>query len=119
MNGVASGACIGHHPAVFQRDDPVSQVQNPVVMGDHDRGGAAFAPQHLEHLDHDPAAVSVQCGGWFVGHHDFGVSNQSPRHRDPLFLAARQVSGQIMQPVVQSDQPQRMCRGLIVAFGIA
>jgi DNA-binding MarR family transcriptional regulator len=82
-----------------------ASLEDAVVMGDHDRRRPALAAERLEHLDDGPAAFLVERGGGLVGEDDLGVADERPGHRHALLLPARQVAGQVVEPLPSPTRP--------------
>ena len=52
----------------------------------------------------------VQGAGGLVGQDQGGIANQGPGHRHPLLLAARQLTGPVVDPVGQTHLLERLDR---------
>ena len=54
------------------------------------------------------AEVGVQGAGGLVGQDQSRIADQGPRHRHPLLLASRQLTGPMVDPVAQAHLLERL-----------
>ena len=103
---LVGGAELLHHAGVHHRE-PVGQRQRlDLVVGDHDRGVAEFALQHLQLAPHPLARRRVEVAQRLVEQQHRRVAHQRPRQRDALLLTAGQAGGPQVEQIVHL-QPRR------------
>ena len=101
------GAGIVGDSAVPQADDAVGILLRQFgVVRDHDHE-AVFCHilQQLHDLD---ARLAVQCAGGLVGQQDVGVVDEGAGDGHALHLAARHLSGALVELVSEAHLPQRL-----------
>ncbi len=105
-DGQACTPLVVDDAAVFQRDDPVSQLENTVVVGHHHGCRASDPPELFQHLHHNRACIFVERRCWLVGENDIRIAHQRPRNRHALLLTARQLIRQILQAICKAERAQ-------------
>ena len=80
-----------HDPPVLQLQVAVGEIENSVVVGDHDRCCSSKLAQTLEQLYRLHTRFFVQCGGRLIGENDGWIPDQRASDGDSQFLAARQL----------------------------
>src|SRR5690606_40703055 len=76
-----------------QRQRAVEQRRQALVMADEQQAGARFAAFSEQQFNEGFPGVGIQCGSGLVGDHQFRLTDQGPRGRDPLLLADGQRVG--------------------------
>ena len=61
-----------HQQALFELHDPISDVENFVVMGHHHDCGLVFTGQGSEQIHYIATGFLVESGGGFVGEQQLG-----------------------------------------------
>ena len=90
--------------AVLDADDPVRELGDLLVVGNHHNGLAELLARHLEQREHVLAGFAVQVAGRLVRQYDGGLGGERAGDGHALLLAARKLAGQIGQ---LAFQPQR------------
>ncbi len=96
--------------AVLEPHDPVGDVANPLVVADDDDAPALLLgdpPQQPHDLVTD---LRVEIGGRLIGQDERRVVDQRPGDRHPLLLAARQLLGQEVEPLAETQVGQELRR---------
>lgn len=93
--------------AVDHVHDPIGDVQDSAVVGDHQDGPAVLASQLLEHGDSLTAGLLVQRGSRLVGQDQLGLVDQAAGDGDSLLLSAGQGVGLVVDPLAESEPGQQ------------
>src|SRR5579871_5683308 len=84
---------LGQDLAVSQDDDPPRPPSNSRFMRDHEDCPLLFRAKLLQESAEVLPSDRIQAPGRFVRQHDCGMSDQRPRNRDALLLAAAESIG--------------------------
>jgi len=103
MSRSAKGGSIQADAAVFHVEDAVGDVEDAVVVGDHQDGAAAAAGEFLEEVDDIATGLAIEGGGRFVGEDEFRIGDECSGDGDALFLAAGNFRGEIVEPFAEAD----------------
>jgi hypothetical protein len=95
-------------PAVAHVDDPVTETENPTVVGDDDNGPAGLKGHPLKQLHDILAGLRVQSGGRFVADQQVRVVDQGAGDSDSLLLPARQLRRQRVDAIPQAELGQQV-----------
>ena len=85
--------------AVGEEDGAVGRGCGARVVGDHEYGLLEAGRRLFQELEHLGAGLRVQVPRRLVGEDDVGSSDQGPRYRDPLLLAARELVRPVRPPL--------------------
>ena len=91
---------------LMQPQYAVAAPRKVEIMGDNQRSEPVLAMKPLYQLENQVCGAIVQIAGWFIGHQDLRPSNQCPRQRDPLLLAAGEFTGAMTTSIFQSHFAQ-------------
>ena len=83
------------------------------MRGQEDR--AALLPQLADDVPKLPSRLGIEPRGRFVEKQQFGIADQSTRHRQPLLLAAREFADSGRRFFLQPDPADRVVRPQAVA----
>jgi hypothetical protein len=97
-------------PAVLEVDDAVGDVEDAVVVGDHQDGRALLLGQHLHALDHLAPRLLVERGRGLVRQQDLRLGRERARDRHALALAAGQGLALVIEPLAEPDRLQHGAR---------
>jgi hypothetical protein len=103
-------AHIGNNDAVADFHNPIRVVGDLLVMGDKN-DGVSLCVKFTQDLHHLRPTVRVKGSGRLVSQNDLAAIHQSAGDRHPLLLAARQLAGNMVralgqtQPGQQGDRP--------------
>lgn len=79
--------------AVFEPQDPVGDLAEPVVVADDDDAAAVLFGEAAEETGDLPSVAGVEVGGRFVGEGDGGVVGERAGDGNALLLAAGELVG--------------------------
>ena len=81
------------------------------VVGDDDRGGAEFLVGPRDGGEHHLSGLVIECTGRLVAQQHVGRLDDGASDRDALLFAAGKLGGEMIEPLVEADQRQRLPRG--------
>ena len=94
--------------AVAERNRAIGAARDLEVVGDDHHGGAEPRVEIADQREDVVASLGVEVAGRLVGQQDGRIDRQRARDGDPLALAARQLVGQVIQPMVELYQGQEL-----------
>ena len=100
----------GDDPSIGQPQHPVGHPRDGRVVRDDHRGRAELCVDARDHLQDDLPGLVVEGPGRLVAEQDIGALGDRARHRDALLLAARQLGREVVEPVREPDQRERVRR---------
>src|SRR5512139_929687 len=87
--------------SIVQCDHAPGIADDARVVGGEDERDAGFLIQTLHDVHHLFAVLGIQVGCRLVGQDEGGVGSQRPGHGDALLLAAAQLVGTVVGPILQ------------------
>ena len=96
--------------AVAKLQDAVCDRRERLVVRDQHHRGARLLVDLAKHLEHELAGAEVEVAGRLVAENQLGCLGQCSRDRDTLLLAARQLRGEVVRPLGESDLGEKLCR---------
>ena len=87
-------------------DNFIDILAHPQIVGDHDAGFSILMDQLRIGLCHLKGSLGVQAGSWLVSQDDAGVVDHRPGNGYALALAARELVGHIVHPLLQAQTEQ-------------
>ena len=81
-------------------------------MSDQHHGAAPFLLQANNEIKHRVRVFTVEIAGRFIGQQERWSVGQTPRDRNPLALAAGKLGREMIEPILETDQPQQLARVL-------
>lgn len=86
-------------------------------MGHQYHGGLLFAIESQQEIKNVLAIGAIQVSGWFIGHQNRRLGDESASQRDPLLFAAGELDGVMMSALREPDTLQEFfSAALDVAF---
>lgn len=79
-------AGFGFQRPVSQREYAIKTVIDFLVVGHDDYRRLVFGGDLSQHVDHDPGALGIECGGWLVGEDNAWIVGERPCDGDALCL---------------------------------
>ena len=74
--------------AVFHVDDAVGEIEDTIVVGDHQHGGPLLFRELLQQFDNLASRGAVQRGGRLIGENELRFGDQGTGDRNTLPLSA-------------------------------
>ena len=99
-----SSVFVPYKSAILQCQDAVRAIEDAIVMRDHHSGRAPGLPQLFQKGDYLGGRFPIKRCGRLVRQNDIGIADKGPADRHALLLPARQVRGQVIQPI---REPQK------------
>ena len=96
--------------AVGQADHAVGHVGDAGIVGDQHGQRAKFTIHFFQHLQHHHPGGRIERAGRLVAQQHGRILGDGARDRHPLLFAAGQLGREMVEPVAQPHQPQRLFR---------
>jgi hypothetical protein len=97
-------------------DDPVSVIENTVVVCNHQRRYAVFVALADEQLNDLSASMLVEHRRWLIDEQQLWVHHECARNTDTLTLAAGQLVRPTIETVRHSHFVEQFCCPLTVSL---
>lgn len=91
-----------HLAAVKEAYQAVGTLGHPLVVGNHDDGGAFLLVEAEEDVHDFIAHHTIQVTGGLISENNLWSANDGPRDGYPLLLSARELARKVMHPVVET-----------------
>ena len=96
--------------AVREANDAIGHAGDRGVVGDDDGRRAELAVDAFERLEDDDAGRDVERAGRLVAEQHVRPLGDGAGDRHALLLAARELRGKVVEPMVEADHPEGLLR---------
>ena len=92
-----------HHVAVIERDGAAADVPHQFAVVRRDEHGRAAGVDVTEQVHDLEREIRIEVAGGFIGQDERRLVDQRPRDRDALLLAAAELQGVRVHPVLEAQ----------------